>query len=682
MLRTLAFLLVAFSGAAHALESVTLQLKWRHQFQFAGYYAALEKGYYRDAGLDVKLVEATPATNVVAEVVTGRARYGVGTSELLLARRQSPVVTLAVIFQHSPLILLAREDKVGNLHQLAGRDVMLEAHAEELLAYLRKEGLPPESLRILPHRQDIGDLIDGKVAAMSAYSTTEPFLLRQAGLRTIEFSPRAVGIDFYGDNLFTSQQELKQHPERVRAFRATSLRGWEYAMKHPEEIIALILARYNTQGLDRDMLAFEASRTAQLMQAELIEIGYMNPGRWQHIADVYSELDMQATGKLPEDFLYTTTPQQLPAWLTPTAILAAITILMLALLAQRNISLSRQLKREIAAQEEAHRQLTKSEEHSRFMLENSADTFWELDPHFRFTYVSEADHRIRGFEASEVIGQSLFSMLTHDSLHKVQESIAIRQQAEQRGEVTGPMRFEFEIYCKDGSTVWAESHSMPLRDTAGNILGFHGVTRDITEQKRHRNELLKANEQLARQLQEIQELQSRLQDQVIRDGLTGLFNRRYLDETLPREISRAKRDGYPLAVIMMDVDHFKQINDTYGHPGGDEVLKSLGLIFRQGARESDIACRYGGEEFVIVLPRMGIEAAIARAEKWRMEVESTLVRHSDFNIRFAISAGVSGYPDHATDHESLIECADLALYIAKKDGRNRVTCFESPAESS
>jgi diguanylate cyclase (GGDEF)-like protein len=187
---------------------------------------------------------------------------------------------------------------------------------------------------------------------------------------------------------------------------------------------------------------------------------------------------------------------------------------------------------------------------------------------------------------------------------------------------------------------------------------------------------------MARQLQEIQELQSRLQEQAIRDGLTGLFNRRYLDETLPREISRAKRDGYPLAVIMMDIDHFKQINDTYGHPGGDEVLKSLGAVIRQGAREGDIACRYGGEEFVIVLPHMGIEAALVRAEKWRMELEATQVRHGDFNIRFAISAGVSGYPYHATSHENLIECADLALYIAKKGGRNQVICFEPPVESS
>ena len=263
MVRILALLLVVISGAAQALESVTLQLKWRHQFQFAGYYAAVEKGYYRDAGLDVTLVEATPATNVIQEVIAGRAQFGVGTSDLLLARNQAPVVALAVIFQHSPLILLARTDRAGNLHELAGKTLMIEAHSEELVAYLRNEGIPPERLSILPHSQNISDLIEGKVTAMSAYSTTEPYLLRRAGGGTIEFSPRAVGIDFYGDNLFTSKQELKQHPERVRAFRAASLRGWEYAMQHPDEIIALILSRYNTQGLDRDFLTFEASRTAQ-----------------------------------------------------------------------------------------------------------------------------------------------------------------------------------------------------------------------------------------------------------------------------------------------------------------------------------------------------------------------------------------------------------------------------------
>lgn len=676
MFRFLVLMLGFACGAAQAMDNVTLQLKWRHQFQFAGYYAAVEKGYYRDAGLRVALVEASPGTNVVDEVVTGRAQYGVGTSELLLARRLSPVVALAVIFQHSPLIMLAREDRVGNLHELAGKDVMLERHAEELLAYLRKESLPPESLHMLSHSQNINDLIAGKVAAISAYSTSEPYLLRRKGLRTIEFSPRAVGIDFYGDNLFTSQQELDRHPERVRAFRAASLRGWDYAIKHPEEIISLILQRYNTQGLDRDMLAFEAARTIQLMRPDLIEIGYMNPGRWQHIADTYADLEMKPEGRVPENFLYDTHRQPLPLWLTPTAVIAVMAVMLLSLLALRNKRLSRQLEREIAAQENALQQLARSEEESRFMLENSADTFWKLDAQFRFTYVSEADHRVRGFETSEVIGQSLFSMLTPESLRKVQLSLVEREQAEQQGAVTGPMRFEFEIYCKDGSTVWAESHSKPLRDMDGNIVGFHGITREITEQKRYRMELLEANEQLTQQLQQIRELQGRLQEQAVRDALTGLFNRRYLDETIPRELSRAKRDGYPLAVIMVDIDHFKQINDTYGHPAGDAVIKSLAAVLAQGAREGDIASRYGGEEFVVALPRMGRESALARAEKWRAEIMQMQVRHGDFNISFTISAGVAAYPDHASDSEGLINLADRALYVCKSAGRNRVGCVE------
>lgn len=190
--------------------------------------------------------------------------------------------------------------------------------------------------------------------------------------------------------------------------------------------------------------------------------------------------------------------------------------------------------------------------------------------------------------------------------------------------------------------------------------------------------LHKANQQLNAQLDEIQQLHARLQEQAIRDGLTGLFNRRYLDETLPLEISRAQRNGYPVSVIMMDIDHFKQINDTYGHPAGDEVIKSLGAIFSQGAREGDMACRYGGEEFVIVLPHMAIEVALARAEKWRSEVEAMRVTYGDLNIRFTVSAGVSACPDHATAHHGLIECADRALYQSKKQGRNRVTRFDHP----
>lgn len=531
------------SGSALALESVTLQLKWRHQFQFAGYYAALEQGYYREAGLDVQFVEATPATNVVDEVIAGRAHFGVGTSDLLLSRRRSPVVALAVIFQHSPQILLAREDSVGNLHQLAGRKVMIEAHAEELLAYMRREQLPPEKLTIVGHSQNPDDLIEGRVAAMSAYSTTEPYLVRQAGVRTIEFSPRSGGIDFYGDNLFTSERELQRHPERVRAFRAASLRGWEYAMTHPDKIIDLILERYNTQKLDRGFLAFEAARTAQLMQSDLVQIGYMNPGRWQHIADTYAALDMKTRGELPEAFLYDDSGRELPVWVLPVTVGGSLLIVVFGFMVVRNIVLRRALRKEIAAHE------------------------------------------------------------------------------------------------------------------------------------RYRDELEEANLRLTAQLEENRQLQLQLQEQAMRDSLTGLYNRRYLDETLPRELARAKREGYPLAIIMIDLDRFKQVNDTYGHAAGDEVIKTLSAILKQGLREGDLANRYGGEEFLVAMPRMCLADAVSRAETWRIAMENSETCHGELVLKTTLSAGVAAFPDHAAAVDALIECADLALYLSKMDGRNRVTCF-------
>lgn len=314
--------------AVFAGEPVTLQLKWRHQFQFAGYYAAMARGYYRDAGLEVRLLEAEPGHDPVEAVLQGRADFGVGTSELVLLRgRGEPVVVLAAIFQHSPLILLARKTQaVADLQALHDQPVMIEPQSAELLAYFRNEGVDPAQLHLVKHTFEVRDLIAGRVAAMSAYATDEPFQLRLAGVDCLTFTPRAGGIDFYGDNLFTTEAQIRAHPERVRRFREASLRGWDYALAHPEEIIALIRREYGPRkGVDH--LRFEAEQTAQLMHPGLIEVGHMNPGRWRHIADTYAEF-----GMLPRDFdlagfLYDPMPRRDMRWLVWTAALLGAALL-------------------------------------------------------------------------------------------------------------------------------------------------------------------------------------------------------------------------------------------------------------------------------------------------------------------------------------------------------------------
>ena len=318
LIGTLLGLLVRSAMAAEAgsgLDRVTLQLKWKHQFQFAGYYAAIAQGYYRDAGLEVTLREAEPTRDPVEEVLQGRAEFGVGTSELMLLRgKGKPVVVLAVIYQHSPLVLLARHSAgVEDLQALAHRPIMIEPQSAELLAYFKNEGIDPTKLNIQHHSFDVQDLIQGRVAAMSAYSTDEPFLLHQAGVDLLTFTPRAGGIDFYGDSLFTTEPQLREHPERTRAFRQASLRGWDYALAHPAQMVDLIL-REHGQRKSREHLLFEAAQTIALVHPELIEVGHMHPGRWRHIADTYAEFGMMPAGFPLGTFLYDPDPKPDHAW--------------------------------------------------------------------------------------------------------------------------------------------------------------------------------------------------------------------------------------------------------------------------------------------------------------------------------------------------------------------------------
>ena len=293
----LGFCLV-LGAAPEPLAPVTLQLKWHHQFQFAGYYAAQAQGYYREAGLAVTILEGQPGIDVVAKVTSGQAQYGVGNSSLLLARQKGqPVVVLGAIFQHSPVILMARaRSGIATVQDLAGKRVMIEDMTDELLAYLRKEGVAETSMTLLKHTFKPEDLIKGTVDCISAYSTDEPFFLKQARQAVIELSPRMGGIDFYGDNLFTSETELRGHPDRAKAFLDASLKGWKYAMAHPEEVVELILARY-AEGRGRAYLRFEAQRMVPLLQAGMVEMGYMYRGRWQHIVNTYVDL-----GLLPRNF--------------------------------------------------------------------------------------------------------------------------------------------------------------------------------------------------------------------------------------------------------------------------------------------------------------------------------------------------------------------------------------------
>ena len=173
-------------------------------------------------------------------------------------------------------------------------------------------------------------------------------------------------------------------------------------------------------------------------------------------------------------------------------------------------------------------------------------------------------------------------------------------------------------------------------------------------------------------------LRQRLREQATRDPLTGLYNRRYLEESLDRELHRTNREGAPLCVAMLDLDYLKQFNDTFGHEAGDRVLRELGRVLSEKLRKSDICCRFGGEEFVLVLPGSSLADAQHRVEQIRLLVKGLQVRHDDRILgRLTVSGGVAASPEHGSTGPELLRAADDALYSAKQAGRDQVLAFKA-----
>ncbi len=190
-------------------------------------------------------------------------------------------------------------------------------------------------------------------------------------------------------------------------------------------------------------------------------------------------------------------------------------------------------------------------------------------------------------------------------------------------------------------------------------------------------------EELAKRNREAALLREKLREQAMHDELTGLYNRHYVQEWFGLELRRAQRYGRPIAAIMMDVDHFKRFNDTFGHDAGDLVLREVAGALRRVARQSDVASRYGGEEFLVLLPECPFDAALRRAEQLREEIAKLKLEYKGKALgAVTVSLGVAAFPDHAQKAEALLRCADEALYEAKGAGRNRVVGYSGERQKA
>ncbi|MGD8295071.1 MAG: transporter substrate-binding domain-containing protein [Desulfobacterales bacterium] len=297
-MRTSLWLLLFFLPvSAFGADKVTLQLIWKNQFQFAGYYVAKELGFYDEAALDVTIKEYEFGTDVTADVVSQRAHFGVGRSSLILEQMEGkPVYLLGAIFQQSPFMLLVknRED-LKEVADLKGKRIMVTDDVvgmASLTAMLAANGIRPGDYTSQKHTFSINDLISGNTDAIAAYTSNEPFQMQKRGVDYTIFAPKDHGFDFYSDILFTSQKFYQDNPQLVARFHQASLRGWEYAFGHIDETIEIILTKYNTQNRDKDALRFEAETLKELAYDRGTALGLIIKDRVEQIAQVYRLLGL------------------------------------------------------------------------------------------------------------------------------------------------------------------------------------------------------------------------------------------------------------------------------------------------------------------------------------------------------------------------------------------------------
>jgi len=291
------------------------------------------------------------------------------------------------------------------------------------------------------------------------------------------------------------------------------------------------------------------------------------------------------------------------------------------------------------------------------------------DPEGRIEYVNPQFVELTGYSLEEVRGKPPRVLKSGEIPSGMYDNLWQTIKASQvwEGEILNRK--------KNGEEYWVNELIAPVLDGNGAATHFVAMQQDITGRKHTEAELRVLNTNLQVKLTEIETLHDQLREEAIRDGMTRLFNRRYMEETLEREVSRIERDSQPISVVMMDVDLFKNINDTFGHQAGDAVLQTLGTMLLENTRISDIACRFGGDEMLVVMPGASMDAAIARAEEWRAAFSQMTFTFGEENINTTLSLGVASFPDQAGSPNELLTAADKALYWAKVK-RNHVVRYD------
>lgn len=638
----LILIFLIFVSALEAKKDIKVQLRWKHQFQFAGYYMALHKGFYEDVNLNVKLLEGDEKIDVVKTVLSKKADFGISNSSLILDYMKGlDVLNLGAIFQHSPNILLttknfkspvdlARDGKIA----LMGGDQDIE-----LKAMFSKEGIDLSKVKFVTNQNYFENFIEGKIEAINSYISNEPFVLNQKGLDFKIIDPRDYGLDFYGDTLFTSKLFYNNNYETVSAFRTATLKGWEYALENIEESVDVILKYYNTQNKSKEALIYEANTLKKLINNDLVEIGHINRGRWENIALVYKDLGLIKSLSKFDDFFYIENKKVDLTWFYIYFFISSFSIFIILGIVYYIYKINKKL--------------LKSEKRHKILFQNSASAglVWKKD--YIITEWNEQATKLFGWSASEVIGKSFLDFLIpQDEKFKFDDGLkAIFDD--------NNLHIFINKNCKkDKSIIICEWYNTKLQSTTDNSSEVVSLAIDIT--KRFEDE-------------------QTLKLQANNDFLTKLPNRLFFENILQKVYSYSKRNSTIFGLAIIDLDGFKAINDIYGHYAGDALLQEISLRFQDCIRAEDTIARIGGDEFAFIFHIGTIKEPYEKIiDRLLQEASKIVVFDGNIKLQVSASIGISFYSkDNDVDTKTLQKQADQAMYLSKTKGKNCFTVFDT-----
>jgi PAS domain S-box-containing protein len=367
------------------LVKVRLQLKWTHQFQFAGYYAAQLKGYYKDEGLDIRILEGGKDISPIQTVTSGKAEFAIYDPEILIkSSKENPLTAVFATLQSSPYGVLSRpESGIRRPSDLVGKRVLSAGDQGWSIfkAIMLKEGIAIDKTQIIPRHKDSEELIDQTADAVITYYTSQPTRLRNLGLDPAIMKPLDYGVDFYGDVVFTSQKFAENSPEVVQSFNRATRRGWEYALSHKEKMAdhVLSLPGVKEHGFTKQNLLDEAKELEKLILPKFVEIGHMNAGRWQNMLSIYQELGLADQSLTLKGFLFNPDENGDGGWYD----ILIYTLMVGGLLFVIAIVLNWELRRQVMAKTSAliseNEERRKADERLELAIEAAGLGLWELN---------------------------------------------------------------------------------------------------------------------------------------------------------------------------------------------------------------------------------------------------------------------------------------------------------------